>query len=64
MEWLAHGVSDSGLLQANDQGRSSAVPAVTAHRGRLWCLWPDVDGHVWYAVTDDEGGFGARQAFP
>jgi 1-phosphatidylinositol phosphodiesterase len=64
MEWLAHGVSGSGLLLEAKEGQSKAAPAVAAHRGRLWCLWEDFDGHLWYAATTGEGQFGQRETFP
>jgi 1-phosphatidylinositol phosphodiesterase len=64
MEWLAHGISSDGLLAGTSQGQSKTVPAVAAHRGQLWCLWVDFDGKLWYAVTESDGEFGPRNAFP
>jgi hypothetical protein len=64
MSWLAHGISNSGFLQDAKNGQSKTVPAVAAYRGRLWCLWSDLDGQLWYAVTNKDGQFGPRQDFP
>lgn len=62
--WQPHGVSSSGFLQGAQDGRSKAAPAVAAYRGALWCLWPDMDDNIWYAVTAEEGRFGKRARFP
>ncbi|KAK0643453.1 phosphatidylinositol-specific phospholipase [Cercophora newfieldiana] len=68
MSWLPHGPSDSGLVQTSHYGQSKTAPAVAAYRGELWCLWADLDGNSWYAVTSEEEGkngeFGERKAFP
>ncbi|KAK3352379.1 phosphatidylinositol-specific phospholipase [Lasiosphaeria hispida] len=65
MSWLPHGPSNSGLVQTNRNGQSKTVPALATYRGRLWCLWADLNGSVWYATTTDNGAeFGPRQAFP
>ena len=62
--WFAHGFSNSGFLARSNYGQSKTVPAVAAHRGRLWCFWVDFDGQLWYAVTGDDGEFSERVAFP
>ncbi|KAK0718159.1 PLC-like phosphodiesterase [Lasiosphaeria miniovina] len=64
MAWVAHGSSELGFIQTAGQGQSRTVPAVAAYRGRLWCLWADLDGNAWCAVTDDDGNFGGRMPFP
>ncbi|KAK1755812.1 phosphatidylinositol-specific phospholipase [Echria macrotheca] len=65
MSWIPHGASNSGLVQANKLGQSRTVPAVATYRGRIWCLWADLEGNSWYSVTGDEDGeFGPRIAFP
>ncbi|KAK3687514.1 phosphatidylinositol-specific phospholipase [Podospora appendiculata] len=64
MSWVPHGSSNSGFIQTSHHGQSQTVPAVAAQRGRLWCMWTDLDGNVWYAVTEAEGAFSPRVAFP
>src|ERR1700761_832588 len=64
MAWLAHGVSNSGLLLEAKNGQSKTVPPITAPRGRLWCFWEDLSSKLWYAVTTEDGQFGPREAFP
>ncbi|KAK4450733.1 phosphatidylinositol-specific phospholipase [Podospora aff. communis PSN243] len=65
MSWVPHGPSNSGLVQASLHGQSKTVPAVATYRGELWCLWADLEGNSWYAVTgEEEGQFGDRIAFP
>lgn len=67
MAWLAHGVSETGLVFPDGQGQSATVPAVANYRGRLWCLWTDLKGQLWYARTGGDGNddeFGGRQKFP
>lgn len=67
MAWLPHGTSSTGLLFADGQGESATVPAVATYRGRLWCLWTDLQGQLWCAQTGgsgDEERFGERQPFP
>lgn len=58
MSWVAHGTA-AGLAQ------SRTVPAVATHRGRLWVLWTDPEGVMWYAATTArQGHFGPRRKFP
>ncbi|KAK0621576.1 PLC-like phosphodiesterase [Bombardia bombarda] len=65
MSWLPQGsLPNPGFVQADGHGQSRTVPAVVAQRGRLWCLWTDLDGQIWYAATDDDGDFGQRMPFP
>ncbi|KAK0714586.1 phosphatidylinositol-specific phospholipase [Lasiosphaeris hirsuta] len=65
MSWLPHGQGNSGLVQTNRDGQSKTVPALATYRGRLWCLWADLNGSAWYAATADNGAeFGPRQTFP
>ncbi|KAK0619913.1 phosphatidylinositol-specific phospholipase [Immersiella caudata] len=68
MSWLPHGPSNSGLVQTSRNGQSNTVPAVATYRGELWCLWVDLNGNSWYAVTSEEEGkygeFGDRISFP
>ncbi|KAM7202048.1 phosphatidylinositol-specific phospholipase [Rhypophila sp. PSN 637] len=54
MSWEPHGLSKSGFIQASHHGQSRTMPAVVAHRGRLWCMWSDLAGDIWYTCTNEE----------
>ncbi|CAK7565359.1 MAG: hypothetical protein SEPTF4163_003275 [Sporothrix epigloea] len=67
MAWLPHGTSKTGLLFSDGQGRSATVPAVATYRGRLWCIWSDLAGQLWYSQTGSSGNveqFGPPVQFP
>lgn len=53
MSWQPHGSSKSGFTQTCHHGQSRTTPAVVGHRGRLWCMWPDLSGEIWYACTNE-----------
>ncbi len=67
MSWLPHGTTDSGLVFGDGKGQSASAPALATYRGRLWCIWTDLEGHVWFAMSGGRGGderFSAPQQFP
>ncbi|EFX02585.1 phosphatidylinositol-specific phospholipase [Grosmannia clavigera kw1407] len=67
MAWLPHGCSSSGHLFGDGLGESATVPAVATYRGRLWCLWTDLKGQLWYAHTGGSGNdeqFSERRPLP
>ncbi|KAF4630330.1 hypothetical protein G7Y89_g7809 [Cudoniella acicularis] len=63
MAWIARGPEDSGLVQSAPNGKTQSVPALTTHRGELWCLWSDPSGYLYYAVGDNNV-FQSRRQFP
>ena len=67
MAWLPHGTSATGLVFGEGQGQSASVPALSTYRGRLWCIWTDLNGQIWYSQTGGSGNeeqFGEPQQFP
>ncbi|KAK3318316.1 phosphatidylinositol-specific phospholipase [Apodospora peruviana] len=66
MSWTPHGTSDLGFVQTSSHGQSQTVPAVTSYRGRLWCMWPDLNGNIWYTYTalNNDAEFLPRIRFP
>ncbi|KAL1893181.1 hypothetical protein Sste5346_006613 [Sporothrix stenoceras] len=60
MAWLPHGTSKTGQLFSDGHGQSATVPAIAAYRGRLWCIWTDLNGQLWYSQT---GGSGNDEQF-
>ena len=63
MSWIPRGEDSDGFVQANADGQTISVPAVTTHRGELWCLWTDPSGALYYAIGNNST-FAPRMQFP